>query len=362
MAYLYLFTSNYGEYYKDVLDILSLPNKFVYRFRYDLKHLSPTFRDLEDFSIFKNMKGIVILTNKDKKEVKHDYIPLREISITDISHFEESFIYFEFELENYPSINEEELSKFSDFINKRITKDTYIEKLEDKYSFLNNYNQYENWNHIVDCIENIEKFDRCIFTKVYNLYNYKDKSSVNIQNHRYQLRGGNSYKIEFMHRYSNKMFNDIKDEKKDFYSKLNYLSDIISPVVLQKSIRGRYDLNSHSFYCLRNMNNVDSLLAFSSNFNNDIYFPNIEIPIEIKKSWTRDNLLLLLMGIGLIIGGISDILIKGLNTAKTQSLSINNFYDFLEVIYLGWSQTGVLAPVLTILGLILTFINRYPKK
>lgn len=360
MAYVYLFTSNYGEYHKDVLDILALPNGLKHRFRYDLKHVSPTLRGSRDLSKLVGLQGVVALKNLDEQTAGYKTLPLREVKITNVSLFEDTFVHFEFVLLNFPHITDEVLAQFSDFVQKKIIKDAFVQKSEEQFSFQYGTSQMENWRSFVTRLEKLEKFESSIFIKLYAIFDEERKTKASISTNAYQLKGGRSYRLEFLHLYPEALFSTVQQQAREVFSKLFFSREVISPILDEQSIEGRYDLNRHYFYCFRNLRSISSVLVLGGSSDRNVYFPSINIPVVIKRSWTRESVLLLVLGAGMFLGGILEIVLKGI--AKAQQLGISvSFSNAPAILANGWRESGVLAPILMILGLILTLIRNLPS-
>jgi hypothetical protein len=360
MTTLYLFTSNYGEYYKDVLDILAFPRGLKYRFRYDTTHLAPALRDGTDLSYLTGGDALLALKSINDKS-GYDALPVRHAKITNVSLFEDTFIYFEFELLDFPKIDEDVVREFSEFVQKKFMSKAYVEQ-NDQFNFTKAQNQLESWETLVEHLEKIDKYNSSVFIRLYNISDQETGKTISISNYAYQMKGGRSYKLEFIHRVPTDLFNRRQESKdcKDVHSKVFFSSETFSPIIVEKDLRGRYDLNSHYFYCFRNMRTASALIVLGGVCDSGIYLPTFNLPVSVEKSWTRDNIFILLVGIGLAVAGVADVLVKGIGKAQQLDASISPS-TIIDILIRGWLESGVIAPILAIIGLILAFINRFPK-
>jgi len=335
MSFLYLSTSTNGEYYKDVVELLSLPNGLTYRFRYDAKYVSPTISNLKDYI---NKDGYIILKNFEENKT----IPVRKFRLKKISEFEQSFVHLDFELYNIPDISEKTINDFSDFHNKNLSKSFFVEA-NDCYELKFTKPQSNNWKELIEVLQTNEKFNKSIFLKINSIVEV-DKGEdklTSVENNKFILKGGNYFRIEFLHLFSENLFSEMsKDIDKDVDVKMFYSDNVVSSILTENEVKGKYDLNRLYFYCFRKHQRIDSMLVLGGKESQKFYFPKIKIPIRISKSLTREYLIIISTGITLFLAGVAHLIMK----------------------YVFDIQDNIYPIILTFIGLFMALLSRLPKE
>ncbi len=363
MSFIYLYTSDYGVYFKDVLSILALPNGMTYRFRYDYKYLPPTLQDMRELMSLKGSEGICALKNVDG--LGEDCIPLRKIRITSIEPYERSFVHFVYELGDIPVVDDVVIKNFSSFTRDqlRLPKNAFVGKSDSLFYLDSGAYSTQNWDRLVKQLSLYGKFKKCFFIKLHSIYDQNLRMNTQIQKGRFQLASGHNYVLQYLHSYE---FEEADEQKKaeiqknlaqlNLEAKLRFSEKSFLHVQTNRRIEGRYDLDLHYFYCPRTLRAEPSIILLGSETDQNFQFPRLEIPVFIKASWTRDRIILLVLGVSLFIGGALDIFLQLLNPSEIASFS-PSLGNFLQVL----RNIGILGPILALVGLIITMIQNFPS-
>jgi len=362
--FIYLYTSDYGVYYRDVLNILALPKNMKYRFRYDYDYIPRTLKNEGDLERLKGCQGLVAL--KNVHDMSDICIPIRKILVSRVEPYEESFVHFEFQLLDYPQIDSKVIEEFTTFTKQiqNISESSWVNISELLFHVDKGASDSRNWHLLVEKISNYGKFKKCIFTKLHSVYDENEQKGTQIHDGCYMLKSGHNFTLQFIHSYA---FREDDPEahkqleqqltKSSIEAFLSYSAKSISPIQVERRIEGRYDLNKLFFYCPRTMRTESSVLLLEGKQEGEFFLPSLQIPLSIRANFTRDRIVFLFIGGFLFLGSLIDIFI---NWVPQSVLSAWNpwIVNLIQTI----KTVGVLAPMLAIMGAVLVWVQSVPNE
>lgn len=359
-----LLTSNHDDYFKDVVKVLSLPEGFRYRFRYELKYLS---EDIREPDILEELdgKGLILFLPVGADRSATNLIPLVFLDELSVEVPQGSLAYVNFTIGKM--VVDSALppgDAFDQFV-RAVGGGGYLEGSfmgcldpdddpDEVFGLQESTFPIKTWRSKVDTLRDYDRLDNSVFIKL-NRLSAEGKDVLGEGVRRPSLKGGTTYTLEFLHDRpelpspDDTSPDDIKIGEQPTV-RLLLPSDIISPILTEQPILGRYDLNRLHISCKKSLQDKETYLIFDGERGWTRYFPRLEMPISVTRRWTRQNKMLVVLGIGLVLIGAIDILVRG------WAASGGNIQQILKrpVAFLlkGWDGS-LLSPLLGLLGLVL---------
>lgn len=307
---IHVFKSSFRpEYHKEILDIITLPEEFIYKLEYDKKYIQKDLFYHSEFNpnYYENKDALLIYVDIDNKEKR--YCPLRKIKIIKFEIAGEVFVLY-FQLKKLVSLeNSEKLQNIQLELEKFYGSSVlppggqYIFLGEDIFEYEEN-NHITIWQKIINLLIKYKKFKTSLFYRLEPFNISLISSSDETPSSEFEIKGGKkfSFKVHFyLPNYENFDRNkpDLRKVKVDTS---NNNVQIIGPKEFWISKYGSKEIH---FRTKKVLDDIQVNIMFWSE-EKRLEAPELSLPVLIKgekREVTRKNVLSklgLFFGTGLI--------------------------------------------------------------
>lgn len=296
-------------YCYELNNILSLPDNFSYRFRYQKKKQGNWMPEIANPLELQNCNGLIVLRDF---QVSADFVPIRKIYITRVQMIGD-IVYIEYLLKQKSELSsdlqerERQLSIFNTRINIDINLSKYpnvpnqdlanlvffgadytYDFEDNAYKGANSDRDSNRWGNIIETIGTYKKNGFAIykdsdFLKIIGIQDEEGREAPVVQtDNRYYYRLANHtvYRLVFLQRtFTGRVGNSAVIKSREVILKAG--NPEVEPIIAQKDIMGKYDLIELTFRSNISGRNLKSYLILEISDDSPPKAPSLTIPVRV---------------------------------------------------------------------------------